>query len=67
MTRQEALATVRRLAIGLPAEGGVDSAVARLMERISSTEDAELLRDALTEAGARALLRDRRPPSGAAA
>lgn len=56
MTRDQALKAVQRLAIGLPAEADVDATVARLMERISATEDAELLRDALAEAGARALL-----------
>lgn len=60
MTRPEALDAVRRLAHWLP-PGDVEATVARLMERVASTEDAELLRDALTEMGARALLRETTP------
>jgi hypothetical protein len=55
MTRSEALTLFRSLALGLaPDLGGV----ARLMERISSRDEAELLRDVLVELGARALLEE---------
>ena len=60
MTPAQALDAVRKLAGGLPAEGGVDAAVARLMERISAAEDPQLLRDALTARGALALLEESR-------
>lgn len=59
MTRAEALAAVRRLATGLPAEEDVDAIVARFMERVAASEDGELLRDVLTELGAKALLEAR--------
>ncbi len=53
MTRPQALDVVRRLAVGL----GADLAgVARLLERVSVHEEAEALRDALAEEGARRLL-----------
>ncbi len=53
MTRDGAVEVLRRLAVGL----GPDLAgCARLLERISETDDAEALRDALVETGARALL-----------
>ena len=53
MTRPEALALLRRLAVGLvPDQAGC----ARLLERVAASEDAEALRDALTEEGARAVL-----------
>ena len=45
--------TTAGLAEGLPAD---DSGVRRLLERISTADDAEALRDVLTEHGARALL-----------
>jgi len=53
MTRGEALAVLRRLSAGLhpDLEG-----VRRLLERASVHAEAEVLRDALTEEGARALL-----------
>ena len=53
MTRAEAVAIVRRLAAGLDP---TDTGVRRLLERISVRDDAEALRDALTEAGAAAVL-----------
>jgi hypothetical protein len=53
MTRASALATLRTLAIGLPADV---EGVRRFLERISARDDAELLRDLLVEEGARALL-----------
>ena len=53
MSRAEALAVLSRLAHGLgPDEAGVE----RLLERISSDDEAAMLRDALIEAGAFALL-----------
>jgi hypothetical protein len=60
LSRAEALAVLSRLAHGLgPDEAGVE----RLLERISSDDAASMLRDALIEAGAFALLRERRPVS----
>ncbi len=53
MTRSEALDAVRKLAGGLPPDL---AGCARLLERISNHDDAEALRDVLTEARARALL-----------
>jgi hypothetical protein len=56
MTRTQAMAALLHLAASIsePSEG---EAVARLLERISSAPDPELLRDALVELGARELLR----------
>jgi hypothetical protein len=56
LTREAALLELRRLLIGLPADL---AGCARLMERISASDHAELLRDVLVELGARALLEDR--------
>jgi hypothetical protein len=53
VTRPEALVLLRSLTLGLDPDL---AGVARLMERISARDEAELLRDALTELGARALL-----------
>ncbi len=53
MTRAGALATVRRLALGLDPDL---AGVSRLLERIAASEDAEALRDALVDLGAMALL-----------
>jgi hypothetical protein len=53
VTREQALAAVRRLAIGLETN---QAGVARLLERVSQHHAAETLRDALTELGAEALL-----------
>ena len=58
MTRDEALAALRRPAATIH-EPTADQAVARLLERISGHADAEALRDALVELGARALLEAR--------
>lgn len=53
MTQPEALALVRALAHGL----GPDAAgCARLLERVSTSEQAEELRAALVEAGAKVVL-----------
>lgn len=54
MTHPEALAAIRRLAVGLRPD---DAGVSRLLERVSvAGDDAEALRDALTLLGAEALL-----------
>jgi hypothetical protein len=53
VTREQALAELRRLAGGLPVD---DSGTWRLLERISQHDAAEELRGALAELGARALL-----------
>jgi len=59
VTRQDALQALRRLAVGLAPDL---AGCARLLERVSVHEDAEALRDALTELGAEALLdREARP------
>ncbi len=55
MTRTEALDAVRRLAVGLAPDL---AGCSRLLERVSNHDDAEALRDVLTEAGARALLEE---------
>lgn len=47
-TREDALTVLQRLAVGVDAE--------RLLERVASREDAEALRAALLEVGARALV-----------
>lgn len=53
MSRAEALAAVRRLTLGLePDLAGTH----RLLERIASHPDAEILRDALLDLGARSIL-----------
>ena len=57
MTRADALELVARLALGLPAD--IDG-VRRLLERVAQRDDAELLRDVLTEQGARSVLEERR-------
>ncbi len=53
MTRPEAVATLHRLAVGLAPDL---AGCGRLLERISQADDPEMLRDVLTELGARALL-----------
>jgi hypothetical protein len=53
MSRERALAILRRLARGLSADM---AGSARLMERISQHDEAETLRSALAELGAQALL-----------
>jgi len=53
MTRPEALTTLQRLAAGLSPDL---AGQARLLERVSNEADAEALRDALVELGARLLL-----------
>ena len=53
MTHHEAEAALRRLAVGLEANG---PGCSRLLERVAAHEEAEVLRDWLTEEGARALL-----------
>ncbi len=53
MTRSEALDAVRKLAAGLTPDL---AGCARLLARVANHDDAEALRDVLTEAGARALL-----------
>jgi hypothetical protein len=53
VTREEAVATLRRLSSGLEADM---AGMRRLLERISSSDEPEMLRDVLVEAGARALL-----------
>ena len=53
MTRERAIAELRRLAGGLQAD---QAGAARFMERISERDDAEDLRAALVEEGARAVL-----------
>lgn len=53
MTRDRALAELRRLAHGLQPDL---AGVARLLERISQADDPEELRGLLTERGAEALL-----------
>ncbi len=55
MTRAEAVDTLRRLSAGLPPD---DPGVRRLLERISSSDEPELLRDLLVEAGAHAVLEE---------
>ena len=56
MTRDQALALLRSLSHGL----GPDlEGTRRLLERVSVHADAETLRDALTELGAKALLEER--------
>lgn len=55
MTRGEALAVVYRLAVGLPADlAGAE----RLLERVAGHEEAEALRAALTELGAKVVLEE---------
>ena len=53
MTREKAVATLRRLAAGLAPDL---AGVRRLLERISQADDPECLRALLTERGAAALL-----------
>ena len=53
MTRLEALALLRTLAHGLAPDL---AGCSRLLERVAADEEAEALRDALTELGSRALL-----------
>ena len=55
MTRTAALEALHRLAAGLPQD---DAGVRRLLERASVLDDAEALRDALVELGAKALLEE---------
>lgn len=62
MTRDAAIAAVRKLTLGLP-PGDMDARAARLMERIASDPRADVLRDALVEHGARALLGEKRGPA----
>ncbi|MCL4822106.1 MAG: hypothetical protein KJ067_23510 [Vicinamibacteria bacterium] len=54
-TRGEALATLRRLAAPLQTDD-VEASASRLLERISLRDDAEELRAALVETGARAFV-----------
>ena len=56
MTSDEAIEAVRQLTLGLPHEDTLDATVARLMERIAASPQADVLRDALVEHGARALV-----------
>ena len=56
LSREAALAVLRGLAVGLEPD---DSA--RLLERASSHDRAEMLRSLLVEIGSRALLAERRP------
>jgi hypothetical protein len=53
VTRDEAMAVILGLTAGLGAD---DGGVRRLLERIATNADAETLRDALVEAGARSVL-----------
>ncbi len=53
MTRETAVDTLRRLSAGLLPD---DPGVRRLLERIAATDEPELLRGLLVEAGARAVL-----------
>jgi hypothetical protein len=55
VTRAAAVDACRLLARGLP-PGDLDARTARLMERIAASPQADVLRDALVEHGARALL-----------
>ena len=58
MTRGDARVALRRLAHGLDPDL---AGRARLLERIAGSDDAELLRDALVELGARELLDEEAP------
>ena len=53
MTRERALEELRRLAGSLPADA---AGCARLLERVSQSDEAETLRARLVELGAEALL-----------
>ena len=53
VTREQAVATLRRLAVGLEPDL---AGVRRLLERISQADNPECLRAVLTERGAAALL-----------
>jgi hypothetical protein len=57
MTREKAHVTLKVLA-GSVHELTEDQAAVRLLERISASEDPSMLRDALVELGARAILRE---------
>ena len=62
MTRADASAVLHSLAVGLAPDL---AGCARLLERVAGHEEAEALRAALTELGARALLDDGLPGRGA--
>lgn len=62
MTRETALDSLRRLSAALPPDL---AGTARLLERISQTEEPELLRDLLIERGAAALLEELSRPATA--
>ena len=53
MTREAAVADLRRLRRGLPAD---DRGMRKLLERVSEHQERELLRDVLIEEGARHVL-----------
>jgi hypothetical protein len=53
LTREEALAELRRLAVGLDPDL---AGVRRLMERVAGSDEAEVLRSLLVEVGAERLL-----------
>jgi hypothetical protein len=55
LTREEALAAILKLAHSL--DGDEDAQASRLLERIAGSDEPELLRQALAEVGAKALLR----------
>ena len=57
MTAAQARLALRHLAVGV-AERDRGAAVARLLERLATRDDAEELRAALVVAGAAAVLRD---------
>ncbi len=58
MMRAQALEELHRLATGLPCDG---AGCGRLLERISQSDDPEMLRAVLTELGAAALLDEAAP------
>jgi hypothetical protein len=60
VTRDAAAAELARLAAGVR-ETDEDAAASRLLEKVASAADPELLRGALLEAGARAVLREAAP------
>ena len=55
MTREDALQALQRLAVGLEPDL---AGCARLLERVSVHEEAEVLRDVLVELGVRVVLDD---------
>ena len=58
VTRAQALEELHRLATGLPCDA---AGYGRLLERISQSDDPEMLRAVLTELGAAALLDEAAP------